>query len=593
MFDNYTIKKILPRLIIAVIAIQLSFFLSQILVDFSNVLGAGVNELFTALVGDVNTAGAAEELGAAISSSFGGALGVGVGLGGVLLGLAAVVFFPGLALALAMIVLPFIFTVLLTLMARFVVVILLTILAPVAMLAWVLPNTEKYAKQWLSLFVKTLMMYPMIMFLQSVSAIASISIASAIASADTDGAKDGLFAVMALGAMVIPLAAVPFTFKFAGAALGAISNAVSKATTRMASPLKKKGLEMAGSQAQRSRRGTRFNNRVLNRAGQIATGRFGITKKGQQKRSAAHYQHTLEGAKHLYEAGLTEEHALNSLAEAHGDVDEAQRVLARKQARGEITADEYQRSQAQIDLARSVPHMTKEGLMTSAAYAAAYQGRASSGAFEALNHVEDATVRSAVMRKMQDDSKAAGQLEGKGATGMDASGNVYGFDSDEGRAKFKATVHTLSTADWQRAKSKTGIYAAPMLAQRMVEEQAVLRSDTATEQEKDAARITLGNLTDEAATVGHYMDPAAKNALEGELRGHPELLEGYEQVRQHMLAPDGSGEVSVGQRGSHIGGRNPSDETELPIPGGGAGGGPGGTGGPPAAPPIGGGLPGG
>lgn len=591
MLDNYTIKKILPRLIIAVIGIQLSFFVAQVLVDFSNVLGSGIQNFFE-VTADINTSGASAKLAEAIGSSIGGSAGFGLGIAGILLGLAAVVFFPGLALALAMIVLPFIFTVLATLVARYVVIVLLTILSPIAMLAWVLPNTEKYARQWLSIFVKTLMVYPMITALVSVSAIVSTSIASVIASGEVTGTQDALYAVMGLAAMIIPLAAVPFTFKFAGAALGAISNAVSNTTNRMAAPLKKKGFEYAGSQASRSRRGTRFNNKFLNRAGQIATGRFGITGKGKAKRTSAHYQHTLEGAKHLYEAGVTNENALNAIAEAGGDLDVARDAINASQ----LSQDQKQEALNQLNIARSIPHMTREGLQTSAIYAASYQGRVSSKALESLNAVEDHNLRSAILRKSQDDAKAAGQLEVKGGSGFRADGTVFGFDSEDGLGvqKLAATAPTLSTGDWQRAKSLTAQrYAAPMV-QAMKQQQAILETshddlvtqaldtmtavpgETADQRQaravaqataaKDQAKGALGTLFDSAATIGHYLDPAAKNALETELRGDKTLHEGVE-VAASFLAPAGATDVKGAVRVSRVGG---PAEDEAAI-GGGAG----------------------
>ena len=52
--NNYGIKKILPRLIVFAILINLSFIICEIAVDISNILGSGLNNLFSNLAGAVD-----------------------------------------------------------------------------------------------------------------------------------------------------------------------------------------------------------------------------------------------------------------------------------------------------------------------------------------------------------------------------------------------------------------------------------------------------------------------------------------------------------------------------------------------------------
>ncbi len=51
--ENYGIKKMLPRLIVAILAINLSFLICQVSVDVSNIAGHGLNGFFTQVADDV------------------------------------------------------------------------------------------------------------------------------------------------------------------------------------------------------------------------------------------------------------------------------------------------------------------------------------------------------------------------------------------------------------------------------------------------------------------------------------------------------------------------------------------------------------
>jgi len=55
--SNYNIKKMLPRLIIVAVLVNISFLLCQFAVDVSNVLGYGLNSMFTGIAPKVNASG--------------------------------------------------------------------------------------------------------------------------------------------------------------------------------------------------------------------------------------------------------------------------------------------------------------------------------------------------------------------------------------------------------------------------------------------------------------------------------------------------------------------------------------------------------
>ena len=45
--DNYGVKKILPKLIIAVILVNVSYILCQLCIDVANLVGGSIKEIFT------------------------------------------------------------------------------------------------------------------------------------------------------------------------------------------------------------------------------------------------------------------------------------------------------------------------------------------------------------------------------------------------------------------------------------------------------------------------------------------------------------------------------------------------------------------
>lgn len=512
MLDAYTIKKMLPRLIIAVIAIQLSIYVCQFLVDISNVAGQGIRGLFSAAIPGSASGVDPQILAEGLAGSLGAGAGIAGTLAGILGGIAGLILFPALALALAFIILPVIFSVLITLVLRQIVIIAMVIISPLAMLAWVLPNTEKYAQQWFSILLRTLMIFPIIQGLYVISIIVGVAAQTSVAGASTSAPADLVSSVIAIGAIIAPLAAIPFTFKFSGAALNAINGAVSKASNRLAAPGKKWATEKGMEQMSKSRHGTRFNNRFLNRAGQIATGRFGITEKGRGKRSAAHVQHGLHGAKELNEAGINNHHALNALAANQGDNQKAKSYLLRQKNRGAIDEDEYRIATSQLGLAKSVK-LTHEGMASSAAIAAAAQGRVSSDAIEGLNGIHDNSVKASTLRQIQESAKGQGQFEAGLGTGIDEHGNAFGWNSRDangrmhGREKFVRDLDQMSQGDMARMKSSTGDLMGDVLPSAMVEAQQNGQMDR------------LSHLAEQAGVIDMYGSTRAKDALHQGRRG--------------------------------------------------------------------------
>jgi hypothetical protein len=266
--DAYTIKKALPRIAIVAILIQFSFYIVAIMVDITNVVGNGIGDLLLAPLeaSDVqlNFRSGTSKAIVLGTTAIGAVTVVGTAFTGAL-------FTALLGLVLAMVV------VFLTLVFRQILVISLAIFAPVAFVAWVLPGTEKLAKIWWNLLTRALMMYPLIVIL-----FAAGTLVATVASqnAGGEGVDDqGIGTVIAIGALVAPLAGTALTFKLAGAAVAGAAALFQKG----------RGVAMGG----RDGRGgilARRNETVARRkreaqAGALTdtTGRFGLGRRALNK----------------------------------------------------------------------------------------------------------------------------------------------------------------------------------------------------------------------------------------------------------------------------------------------------------------------
>jgi hypothetical protein len=212
ILDAYTIRKMLPRVLIATIAITLSWAIMRFLVTLSNDLGYGVQNLlsepFSGLPVNIQFGAGGSILTAAVA---GGAL-VAFDLFG-LLG------FVGTALV--AVIITFV-----VLIIRQLAVILLIILAPVAMIAYVLPGTQKYYKFWWESLSKMLLMFPMIVALITTGHIFA-AIASSNATTAGPGPTQLADTIIAIFAYFAPYFMVPLTFRFSGSVMGTIGGAVN------------------------------------------------------------------------------------------------------------------------------------------------------------------------------------------------------------------------------------------------------------------------------------------------------------------------------------------------------------------------------
>lgn len=285
MFSAYTIKKVLPRLVIAVIAIQLSWWLCIAAIQLNNAIAHGIEGLLYApfggakgvgLVNSLATTGAAG-VGAAATSgvAIGSIAAVGIAAGpGTVIGLLAM---AGTALLGALIAL-------FLLVLRRVVIVFLVLTAPIAIIAWVLPGTQKLWKLWWESFMKLLLVYPMILGL-----IAAGKIAAYVTSQTSENSFLAFFIIVIC--YFGPFFLIPALLKLSGAAFATITGAVNNRSkgafdrlrnVRANEAKKNKARFLAGSRySERNALGRRVN-RIGQGVGVGARGRFGLGQTGRE-----------------------------------------------------------------------------------------------------------------------------------------------------------------------------------------------------------------------------------------------------------------------------------------------------------------------
>lgn len=210
LLDAYTIKKALPRFIIAALAIALSWQLLQFMVTLTNQLGFGIRYLmFEPFVSGGFNADLALGGGETVAVSLISAGAIAA------LGIFGLLSFAATA-ALA------VFVAFLILVLRQIIIIILIIFAPIAIAAYVLPNTNKFYKIWWESLEKALLMFPLI-----AAMIAAGRIFSAVALSGPDDTP--IQELIGFAAYFAPYFAIPFALKFAGGALATIGGFANNA----------------------------------------------------------------------------------------------------------------------------------------------------------------------------------------------------------------------------------------------------------------------------------------------------------------------------------------------------------------------------
>ncbi len=274
LVDAYTAKKAMPRIFIAAILINISIYIVAFMVDMGNILGSGIGQIITAPL--EATGNNQYRVNGAITSVV--LIGVVLSFGLVFVLIRSIQkdrsrpngerpFTKALLYTIAMIAVPAVLVVMgifFTLVIRLGLILFLAVVSPVALALFVMPSTDKYSKKWLEAFIKTILVYPIIVTLFAIAEVLSVLLSSGVPGPDiwdtaililgstailaagipgllagtaliggnlafNEGSGEAfLLSLISIVVLFIPLALIPFSFKLAGGIMGSLLGAVVK-----------------------------------------------------------------------------------------------------------------------------------------------------------------------------------------------------------------------------------------------------------------------------------------------------------------------------------------------------------------------------
>ncbi|MDN5835460.1 MAG: hypothetical protein L0H36_02375 [bacterium] len=270
---NYGIKRLAPRLIIAAILVNISYWVCAIAVDLSNILGYSLQDLFITLRGYIVGSGESngwqliswESITGFILSggALSGAAVVGAASGLATLGAIDVVGAIILLLPILLGVLLTILVVLLILAARQAIITILIVIAPLAFVAMLLPNTEKWFDRWRDLFTTLLVMFPAFSLVFGGAQLAGVLIIQNAHSINE--------VLLGMAVQIAPLAITPLLLKLSGSLVSRIAGLVNNPSRGLLDRTKNWSKDrVANRQAHNM-----AHNRELARSGQLSGVNFG------------------------------------------------------------------------------------------------------------------------------------------------------------------------------------------------------------------------------------------------------------------------------------------------------------------------------
>ena len=202
--SNYDIKKLLPRIIIFAIAINLSFYICMALVDLSTILGKGA---FGLLMG--GSAGAPPQLINSAKKTAGEIVIAGVALVAIA---AVLVILIGAPIIMALLAIVF------ALVVRGIALMILVIISPVAIALYLFNNQglSKGFTMWRDNYIKLLLVYPLFMLVWGGTRVVS----GLVAAGDQNGINALFVLLVEAVCLITPALSIMPLFKMSGDIMG-------------------------------------------------------------------------------------------------------------------------------------------------------------------------------------------------------------------------------------------------------------------------------------------------------------------------------------------------------------------------------------
>lgn len=488
--DAYTVRKIVPRLMFAVIAINLSIYLCVAAIDITNVVGGGLGDLLrqpfidsnsyksigldtnpviegTGAVGGAGVIGLVGLSGLSIASAAGGAAattgflatmsGAAIAVGGAAVSAALMVSLVAIAMGLMIAA-----AILATLVIRYGAIIFLTVVSPIAIACLVLPGTERYFKQWWSIFFKMLLVYPIIAAIFAMSDILGAILLKAQTQSGQVLSLISIFVVVF--AVYAPLFMVPFAFKMAGGMLGQVYDFMNRQGVAKGAEKLKKWRENPNSMyAKRMRNFKGARDRYGLTAPAMASGVYaGIRNKRDGGKFTQGYKSEVGGVikaervmhemkelleSETFQAAGKDDHILQATGEAGDSNDEIRQWFLKNAKYGDGSARFHEGSEELEQAVAAVQRVRGLGERESIEAASFIQRSQSSTGFDnAAQFMRDVSVaaggNSVLRTKLIDMGKTAQMQAGR----LDVAGATFGT-TEKQVAKIEAAMNDTSSPE--------------------------------------------------------------------------------------------------------------------------------------------------
>ncbi|MBR3329565.1 hypothetical protein IKG29_03540 [Candidatus Saccharibacteria bacterium] len=284
--DNYGIKKILPKLILVAVLVNLSYVICKLAVDLSNILGVGLNSMLSGAAGDISI-----EAGGTTFASWTFDIAVKGGGATLFVILADAPTLLATAAAIGLAVLGLVIVVAVAMLILYVIllireagIIIAIVVAPIAFVCYLLPNTEKLFKKWVDLFKALLLVYPICGAMVGAGRLAGVT----LASIDNTNMR-----IAAMVVQVLPFLLIPKVLKGSLKMLGNLGAKISsigqnlgrKTSSRAQGAIKGSDAYKRFQEDMANKKQERWANRVMNRLGGVDENK--LTSRQKMKRSRA------------------------------------------------------------------------------------------------------------------------------------------------------------------------------------------------------------------------------------------------------------------------------------------------------------------